>query len=89
MPGEQFTKNTLLFCELISEAGYEPMIYSNMLWEAYQLDLEQLSAYPIWYTDYEPQPQTPYHFEFWQYSNVGRVDGISGNVDLNIQLIEK
>ena len=23
------------------------MIYSNMLWEAYELDLEQLAAYPI------------------------------------------
>ena len=65
------------------------MIYSNMLWEAYELDLEYLEEYPIWYADYEPLPQTPYHFEFWQYTNEGSVDGIEGRTDLNIQLIPK
>ncbi len=87
--GAQFTKNTIVFCERIAEAGYQPMIYSNMLWEAFQLDLEQLSAYPIWYADYEPLPQTPYAFDYWQYSNEGIVDGIGGAVDLNIHLMEK
>lgn len=87
--GEQFTKNTEVFCSMIEEAGYKPMIYSNMLWEAYELDLEDLEDYPIWYADYEPLPQTPYHFDFWQYTNEGSVDGIEGRTDLNIQLIPK
>lgn len=85
--GEQFTKNTARFCAEIEAAGYEPMIYSNMLWEAYNFDLEELSDYEIWYADYEAQPQTPYHFTFWQYYNKGDVDGIGTEVDLNIQLI--
>ena len=51
------------------------------------MDLAQLSEYPIWYADYEPQPQTPYRFSFWQYTNTGRVAGIIGDVDYNIQLI--
>ena len=63
------------------------MIYSNMLWEAFQYDLKQLAEYPIWYADYEPLPQTPYQFEFWQYTNTASIDGIDGVVDLNIQLI--
>lgn len=87
--GEQFTKNTEVFCSMIEEAGYQPMIYSNMLWEAYELDLEYLGEYPIWYADYEALPQTPYHFDFWQYTNEGSVDGIEGRTDLNIQLIPK
>lgn len=87
--GEQFTKNTEVFCSMIEEAGYQPMIYSNMLWEAYELNLEYLEGYPIWYADYEPLPQTPYHFDFWQYTNEGSVDGIEGQTDLNIQLIPK
>lgn len=87
--GEQFTKNTEVFCSMIEEAGYQPMIYSNMLWEAYELNLEYLEGYPIWYADYEPLPQTPYHFDFWQYTNEGSVDGIEGRTDLNIQLIPK
>ena len=87
--GEQFTKNTKAFCETIEEAGYDAMIYCNRLWQADKLDLTELSEYPIWYADYEEYPQTPYHFEIWQYSNEGTVDGILGNVDLNIQMIKK
>ena len=87
--GEQFTKNAKVFCKRIRKAGYEPMIYSNMLWEAYELDLEKLSDYPIWYADYEPLPQTPYDFVMWQYTSSGTVDGIKGRVDLNIQFVGK
>ena len=63
--------------------------YSNMLWEAYELDLEKLLDYPVWYADYEELPQTPYRFSMWQYSSTGSVPGIEGNVDLNIQLLKK
>ena len=82
--GEQFTKNTIVFCDAIKAAGFEPMIYSNMIWEAFLFDMTQLEKYPFWYADYEPVPQTPYNFVMWQYSETGKVNGISGNVDLNI-----
>ena len=87
--GEQFTKNTEVFCSAVADAGYDPMIYANMLWEAFELDLEELSEYPLWYADYEPVPQTPYHFRFWQYTNQGQVPGITGNIDLNIEMVPK
>ena len=87
--GEQFTKNTEVFCSAVADAGYDPMIYANMLWEAFELDLEELSEYPLWYADYEPAPQTPYHFRFWQYTNQGQVPGITGNTDLNIEMVPK
>lgn len=86
---EQFTQNTAVFCDRIAAAGYSPMIYSNMLWEAYNLDLSKLDGIPIWYADYEELPQTPYMFEFWQYSNEGKVSGISGLCDLDIQMLRK
>ena len=89
VPGEQVTKNTIVFCRMIEEAGYEAGIYSNMLFEAFEFDLAQLSDYPLWYADYEPLPQTPYHFVYWQYSNEGRVSGVDGVVDLNIRMRKK
>lgn len=85
--GEQFTKNTRVFCDAIREAGFQPMIYSNMLWEAYMLDLKELSDIPVWYADYEATPQTPYDFVMWQYSESIHVPGIPGNMDGNILLI--
>lgn len=85
--GKQFTKNTLAFCKKIEEAGYDAMIYSNMYWEAFLFDMEQIQQYPVWYADYKKKPQTPYDFSFWQYSSSGRVEGVPGRVDLNVQFI--
>lgn len=87
--GEQFTRNTEIFCKRIKEAGYEPMIYSNMLWEAYNLDLTKFDEIPLWYADYEPFPQTPYRFEYWQYWNEAKVKGVSGMCDVDIQFLKK
>ena len=85
---EQFTKNAVTFCNRINDAGYKPMIYANMLWEAFELDLTKLSDVPVWYADYETLPQTPYNYEYWQYSNEGKVPGVQGNCDLDIQIIK-
>ena len=87
--GEQFTKNAIKFCETVKAEGYKPMIYSNIIWETEVLDLKALKDYEIWYADYERLPQTPYNYSFWQYSCTGKVNGISGNVDLDIQMIKK
>lgn len=87
--GKQFTKNTLAFCKRIEQAGYDAMIYSNMYWEAFLLDLKKLADYPVWYADYKKKPQTPYQFYFWQYSSSGRVDGVKGRVDLNVEFVRK
>ena len=89
--GEQFTENTICFCEMVKDAGYTPMVYSNMLWEAFEFDMEELALheYPFWYADYEQLPQTPYAFDIWQYSNEGHVDGIDGAVDLDLMFVKK
>ncbi len=87
--GEQFTKNTIAFITAISDGGYQPAIYANMKWEAFELDLSQFGDTPIWYADYEAWPQSPYDFSIWQYSNTGRVAGISGDVDLDLAFIKK
>ena len=84
---EQFTQNALAFCRTIENAGYEPVIYATMKWEAYALELEKLNGYRIWYADYEEFPQTPYDFSYWQYTNEAVIDGISSPVDLNLELI--
>lgn len=84
--GEQFTKNAVAFCEAIKKAGFIPGVYSNMLWEAYEFDMSIIKDYVIWYADYEPQPQTSYNYEFWQYAEK---DGdIKAPYDMDIQVIK-
>ena len=84
--GEQFTKNAIAFCEEVKKAGFIPAIYSNIVWEDYYYDLEKLKDYEIWYADYNKIPQTPYNFKYWQFSETGIVDGVSGEVDLNVMI---
>ena len=84
--GDQFTTNIQVFSRTIAEAGLTPMLYVNLQWELFVLNMSKLENLPIWYSAYESRPSTNYRFDYWQYSNEGTVDGIEGNVDLNIAL---
>lgn len=81
---QEFTNYCKIFCDTIESEGYEPMIYSNMKWMAYTLDLEELTDYDFWYADYHAVPQCPYKYKIWQYSKTGEVPGINGGVNLNL-----
>ena len=81
---EEFTRFCRVFCDAVQKAGYSPMIYSNLKWMAFTLDMEALSEYDFWYADYHDIPQCPYDYEIWQYSESGTVPGIHANVDLNL-----
>ena len=81
---QEFTNYCKVFCHTIEQAGYDPMIYANMKWMAFTLDMEQLADYDFWYADYHDVPQCPYEYEIWQYSETGAVPGINANVDLNV-----
>ncbi len=78
------TDLALAFCETVQAAGYEPMIYGNLKWLAANLELSRLTEYDKWLAQYYRTPAFPYAFQMWQYTNTGRVDGIAGDVDLNL-----
>ena len=84
--GEQFTKNAIAFMEEIKRHKLDTAFYSNMVWEDYYFDMEKLKDYKVWYADYNNKPQTPYDFTYWQFSEKGYVDGVDGEVDLNVWL---
>lgn len=81
---EERTQVTLAFCERIEDAGYTPMIYGNLEMFGVLIDLEPLEKYEKWYAYYSPTLYYPYDFKVWQYSAEGSIDGIDGDVDVNI-----
>lgn len=81
---QEFTNYCKVFCDTVEHEGYDSMIYSNMKWMAFTLDMEELTEYDFWYADYHEIPQCPYDYEIWQYSESGVVPGINANVDLNL-----
>ena len=81
---EDYTRNCIAFCETIKDAGYTPMIYGNLKSFLIMLDMEQLEDYQKWFAYYSAPVYFPYEFDIWQYSSKGSVNGIKGEVDLNI-----
>lgn len=76
------------FCDTILAAGYTPVIYANTNWSVLNLNMEELQGYDFWYAYYGEELRYPYEFTMWQYSDTGKVDGISGDVDLNISFVD-
>lgn len=85
---EERTKVTLTFLNTIKDAGYTPMIYSNMEMLSVLIDMAQLEGVEKWYANYGTQLYFPYEYAVWQYSEKGTVDGINGEVDMNISFKE-
>lgn len=85
----QRTNLALRFCGKIKKAGYDPMIYGNMTWLYQNYDFEKISKYPIWLASYSSDCPMEDKFEMWQYSNIGQVNGVEGDVDINIYIYKR
>lgn len=84
---EDRTAFTALFCQTVENAGYRPMIYHNTEMGVMMLGLSDLEAYDKWFAAYSDLFYYPYDYKVWQYSQSGRVQGIQGDVDLNISFV--
>lgn len=83
---EVLTQCNRSFCEIIKNAGLQPMIYFNEHQGLEQMELEKLQEFPFWLAMYDSQMDFPYQVDYWQYTQEGTVAGIEGTVDLNIFL---
>lgn len=86
MSAEQHTQAALGFLETIKAAGYQTMMYTNRMYFALYVDIDSVYQYPIWYAQYADEPDWPYEFEIWQYTENGEIPGIAGPVDMNLQM---
>ena len=85
---QSFGKATLTamaekFCDTIKKHGYRAGVYANAYWFSQCLNYSTLyNKYSIWLAQW-----ASYHTikcDIWQYSETGSVNGVSGNVDMNI-----
>ena len=81
---EERTKMARIFIDKIKEAGYTPMIYSNMEMWTVLLDMTAFEDVEKWFAYYNTDLYFPYDYAIWQYTDKGTIDGIKGDVDLNI-----
>lgn len=72
------------FCRTVKNAGYNSGVYASRSWLYHNLDTSVLDKYEIWDAEWVSVPQYTGYYTMWQYSSKGKVDGIVGNVDLDI-----
>ena len=75
------------FCETIKQYGYTPGIYANKTWLETKLDMNTLGSYKVWLAQYASEPTYGGRYDIWQYKDTGKVNGVSGNVDLNMSYL--
>lgn len=72
------------FCEEIEKNGYYAMIYTNKNWlDNYLYADELLKRFDLWLAEWYCENPS-YTCGIWQYSEIGIIDGINGNIDFNI-----
>jgi GH25 family lysozyme M1 (1,4-beta-N-acetylmuramidase) len=75
------------FCSAIEKAGYWATMYSNLDYLTNYFDASLLQKYDLWFANPVSNPDftsPPHTCGMWQYSFTGTMDGITGNVDLDI-----
>jgi lysozyme len=83
------TEAAIAFCRALEVAGYFAGIYSST-YSGFRdrLDDSKLSPFTHWVAQYASKCTYAGTYGIWQYSSTGSVNGISGNVDMDISYID-
>lgn len=73
------------FCTSMESAGYYVSLYSYASFLRDKVSADIRSKYDVWLAEFDvAKPSFSGQFGIWQHSAKGRVNGIAGDVDLNI-----
>ncbi len=78
------------FCDKVSAAGYRVGVYSNLNWWTNYLTSPVFdnSSWSRWMAQYNYKCDYKKPYDMWQCTSKGRVNGITGDVDLNFWMTE-
>ena len=72
------------FAKILTNAGYKVGVYANLNWFENYLEAKKFNSnISVWVAQYYKECEYEGKYDIWQYSSSGKVDGISGNVDMN------
>lgn len=78
------TQYGITFCRAMRDYGYKVGLYCSESWFADEIDGARFDreGFDIWIAKYS-STKPKYRHDAWQYTDKGKVAGISGNVDVN------
>ena len=71
------------FCNVIKQAGFEPMVYANLSTLNGYIQEDIYKTWKIWVAQYNSTCQYKYPRYLWQYTSSGHVNGLNGRIDMN------
>ncbi|MGL4629766.1 MAG: glycoside hydrolase family 25 protein [Leadbetterella sp.] len=83
---ENIRKGVLNWLKIVEkEIGVKPIIYTNPGFLKNIFD-DSILAYPLWVAHYNEKdtPKISNKWQFWQFSEKAKIDGISSPVDMNV-----
>lgn len=81
---ETLTNQCNEFAKYVKSKGYQAGVYANVNWLKNELDPEKFDAdISVWVAQYYKECQYTGEYDIWQYTSSGKVDGVSGNCDMN------
>lgn len=83
---QELRKMALRWLQIVEKHyGMVPILYTNLKFKTTYLSTLEFDRYPYWIAHYYVEkPSYDGKWTFWQHTDVGRVDGIDGTVDVNI-----
>lgn len=84
---EEKSNLALCFLDALKNVGYKGIIYGDKEWLIKEINLSTVGAYDIWLSQEGTKPDYPYKYSIWQYTQRGKIDGITGDAHLNICFI--
>lgn len=74
------------FLDILEQAGYKGMLYSS---KTYLEKIWYPTKHTTWLAQYNDRATYNGEYLIWQMSSTGRVNGIKGNVDIDVMYLEK
>ena len=81
---EALTNQCNEFAKYVKSKGYQAGVYANINWLKNELNPNNFDEdISVWVAQYYKECEYTGKYDIWQYASDGKVDGISGNVDMN------
>ena len=77
------------FADEVRKQGYEPMLYSSKVFLETVWSEKSKQTAPVWLAHYVNETTYEGEYEIWQESAYGRISGIAGDVDMDIQYLKQ
>ena len=88
LPSSNLNNAAKHFLQTIENSGYQAGLYAYKYLAYMEYDLPSYASYPFWLAEYGSL-DFYYGYTFLQYTDIGEVDGIYGNVDRNLMIVKE